>query len=46
MGPYCTLENGNGTVSSLLVNGDESRQLILVKFGKHFGFWISATIKL
>ena len=31
---YCTLENGSGAVPSLLVNSDESRQLVLVKFVK------------
>ena len=32
MGLYCTQENGSGDVKSLLVNSDESRQLVLVKF--------------
>ena len=27
-----------GAVPSLLVDSDESRQLTIVKFGKHFGF--------
>ena len=38
MGLYCILKNGSGAVPSLLVDNDESRQLIIVKFGKHFGF--------
>ena len=32
---YCTLENGSGAVPNLLFNSHESRQLVLVKFGKH-----------
>ena len=38
MGLYFTLKNGSCTVPSLQVNSDESQQLVLVKFGKHFGF--------
>ena len=38
IGLYCTLKNGSGAVPSLLVDSDKSRQLALVKFGKHFGF--------
>ena len=37
-GLYCAQEKGSGAVPSLLVNSAESRQLVLVKFGKHFGF--------
>ena len=37
-GLYCTQEKGSGAVPSLLVNSAESRQLVLVKFVKHFGF--------
>ena len=44
MGLYCTLENGSGAVPSSLVNSDESRQLVLVNFGKHFGFSIQQKI--
>ena len=28
----------SGTLPSFLVNSDKSHQLVLVKFGKHFGF--------
>ena len=46
---YCSQAKGNcivllrtevvqGAVQSLLVDGDESRQLAIVNFGKHFGF--------
>ena len=35
---YCTLENGSAAVQSLLVNSDESRQLVLVKFGINCSF--------
>ena len=35
---YCTLKKGIGAVPSLLVNSDGSRQLVLVKFAKTFGF--------
>ena len=38
MNMYCTLENGSAAVPSLLVNNDESRQLVLVKFGMNCGF--------
>ena len=38
MGLYCPLENGSFAVPSLLVNRDESQPLVIVKFGKHFGF--------
>ena len=41
---YCTLKNESGAVPSLLVNSDESRQLVLVKIGKHFGFFFQQTI--
>ena len=41
---YCTLKNKSGAVPSLLVNSDESRQLVLVKFGKHFGFFFQQKI--
>ena len=37
-GLYCTQDKGRGAIPSLLVNSAESRQLVLVKFGKHFGF--------
>ena len=45
---YCSRDKGdgavlysreqNGAVPFLLVNSDESRQLVLLKFGKHFSF--------
>ena len=35
---YCALENVNRAVASLHVNSDESRQLVLVKFGEICGF--------
>ena len=44
MGQYCTLENGSAAVPSLLVYSGESRQLVLVKFGKHFGFFFQQKI--
>ena len=40
----CTLENGSGAVPSLLVNSDESRQLVIVKLGKHFGLCLRQII--
>ena len=41
MGLYCTSENRSGAIPSLVVKSDESRQLVLVKFGKNVSFAFS-----
>ena len=46
MGLYRTLENESGAVPSLLVNSDESWQLVLVKFGKNVGFAFSRKLSV
>ena len=46
MGLYCTQEKRSGAVPSLLINSDESRQLVLVRFGKHFGFFFQEKLSV
>ena len=46
MGLYCTQENGSGDVQSLLVNSDESRQLVLVKFENILAFAFSRKLSV
>ena len=43
---HYTLVKGNDAVSSLLVNSDESRQLVLVKFGKVLAFAFSSKLSV